>query len=147
MTGPATAGSSRPFTFTVRIYYADTDAGGVVYHGRYLEFADRARIEALRDAGLPHAVLLADHDCLFMVRRIDLEYLRPARLDDMLTITTTFFGQTAATVSARQTIAHPDGGLCVRLLAELVCVRASTGKPARIPPRWRIAAAPAAHET
>jgi acyl-CoA thioester hydrolase len=136
-----------PFVFTVRIYYADTDAGGVVYHARYLEFAESARTEALREAGRPHAALMAEHGCLFMVRRIDLEYLRPARLDDMLTITTTFFGQTAATVSARQTFAHADGGACARLLAELVCVRASTGKPARIPPHWRLAAAPAANET
>jgi acyl-CoA thioester hydrolase len=139
--------SSRDFHFTVRIYYADTDAGGVVYHGKYLELADRARTEALREAGRPHQALMAEHGCLFMVRRVDVEYLRPARLDDMLTITTTFFDQTAATVAARHSVLRADGGLCVRMRAELVCVRQSTGKPARIPPRWRIAAADAAPET
>jgi acyl-CoA thioester hydrolase len=125
----------------IRIYYADTDAGGVVYHANYLTFAEHARTECLRARGIPHALMTAEHDCLFMVRRVDLEYLRPARLDDMLTITTEFLAQTAATLSLRQdfALAGPSASarLCARLVVELVCVRASTGKPARIPPRWR----------
>jgi len=125
--------------YRVRIYYADTDAGGVVYHATYLALAERARTEALRDAQIPHAEMLADHDCLFMLRRINLEYLRPARLDDMLTITTEFLAQKAATLSVRQSFALADGSACAVLLADLACVRASTGKPVRIPPRWRLA--------
>jgi len=140
--GESAAPAPRPthaslFKHQVRIYYADTDAGGVVYHANYLMFAERARLEAMREAGHPHADLIAEHDCLFMVRRVEVEYLRPARLDDMLTITTEFFGETAATVSARQTFVHADGTVCARLVVELVCVRASTGKPVKIPPRWR----------
>jgi acyl-CoA thioester hydrolase len=126
-----------PHSYQLRIYYADTDAGGVVYHATYLALAERARTEALRDARIPHAAMLADHDCLFMLRRINLEYLRPARLDDMLTITTTFLAQTAATLSLRQDFSLGSPPDCARLEVELVCVRASTGKPARIPPRWR----------
>jgi acyl-CoA thioester hydrolase len=126
-----------PHRYGVRVYYADTDAGGVVYHATYLELAERARTECLRDLGLPHALMTAEHDCLFMVRRVELEYLRPARLDDMLTITTTILAQTAATLSLRQGFTLPDAQDCARLLVGLVCVRASTGKPARIPPRWR----------
>jgi acyl-CoA thioester hydrolase len=125
------------FKHQVRIYYADTDAGGVVYHANYLMFAERARLEAMREAGHPHSALIAEHDCLFMVRRVNLEYLRPARLDDMLTITTEFFGETAATVSARHNFVHADGTVCARLVVELVCVRTATGKPVKIPPRWR----------
>jgi acyl-CoA thioester hydrolase len=121
----------------IRIYYADTDAGGVVYHANYLTFAEHARTECLRARGIPHALMTAEHDCLFMVRRVDLEYLRPARLDDMLTITTEFLGQTAATIKLRQVFEHADGSPCVVMLVDLVCVRASTGKPARIPPPWR----------
>jgi acyl-CoA thioester hydrolase len=132
---------SQTFSLNVRIYYADTDAGGVVYHSNYLTLAERARTEALRSAGRPHADLLSEHDCLFMVRRVEVEYLRPARLDDMLTITTEFLDETAATVSARQAFVHADGSICARLRVELVCVRASTGKPARTPLRWRIATA------
>jgi acyl-CoA thioester hydrolase len=132
-----------PHHFHRRIYYADTDAGGVVHHATYLVIAEQARTEALIDAGTPHADLTAQHDALFMVRRVNLEYLRPARLDDTLTISTTFTGQTGATVAARQSFARADGAVCARMTAELVCVRASTGKPTRIPPRWRLAPEPA----
>jgi acyl-CoA thioester hydrolase len=127
-----------PHTHRVRVYYADTDAGGVVYHAAYFALAEQARTEMLRELGIPHAALTAEHDCLFMVRRAKVEYLRPARLDDMLTITTTFLGQTAATIALRQDFAREDGQACTWLEVELVCVRASTGKPARIPPRWRL---------
>jgi acyl-CoA thioester hydrolase len=126
-----------PHQHRIRIYYADTDAGGVVYHANYLTFAEHARTECLRARGIPHALMTAEHDCLFMVRRVELEYLRPARLDDMLTITTTFLAQTAATLSLRQDFSLGSPPDCARLEVELVCVRASTGKPARIPPRWR----------
>jgi acyl-CoA thioester hydrolase len=128
-----------PHTLTRRIYYADTDAGGVVHHAAYLIIAEQARTEALIEAGAPHAELVDQHDALFMVRRVNLEYLRPARLDDTLTITTAFIGQGAATVSAQQSFARADGAVCVRMTVELVCVRAATGKPTRIPPRWGLA--------
>ena len=123
--------------YTTRVYYADTDAGGVVYHGTYLAMAERARTEALRAAGLPHEEMRRDHDCIFMVRRVNLEYLRPARLDDMLTITTTRTAETGATISLRQVFALPDDGVAASAELLLACVRASTGRPARIPPRWR----------
>jgi acyl-CoA thioester hydrolase len=127
-----------PHRYDIRIYYADTDAGGVVYHANYLTLAERARTECLRDLGIPHARMIAEHDCLFMVRRVELEYLRPARLDDMLTITTAFQAQTAATLSLRQTFALAEGRREIaQLQVELVCVRASTGRPARTPPSWR----------
>jgi acyl-CoA thioester hydrolase len=127
-----------PHAYNARIYYADTDAGGVVYHANYLALAEQARTECLRDLGLPHALMTAEHDCVFMVRRVNLEYLRPARLDDMLTITTTFLAQTAATLSLRQVFALAgQTAEYARLLVELVCVSASTGKPVRTPPRWR----------
>ena len=89
-------------TQDIRVYYADTDAGGVMYHAAYLCFAERARTEALRDAGLPHAAMLAQHGVMFMVRRLDLEYLRPARLDDLVTVTTESLSVTGATVTLRQ---------------------------------------------
>ena len=57
--------------YTLRVYYEDTDAGGVVYHASYLRFAERARTEALRDLGIPHAELIAQFGLMFMVRRIE----------------------------------------------------------------------------
>src|ERR1700735_3643878 len=74
--------------YAVRVYYEDTDAGGVAYHASYLRFAERARTEALRDLGIPHADLLQRFTLMFVVRRIEVDYLRPARLDDSLTVVT-----------------------------------------------------------
>jgi acyl-CoA thioester hydrolase len=127
-----------PHHYQRRIYYADTDAGGVVHHATYLTMAEQARTEALIDAGAPHADLVTQHDALFMVRRANLEYLRPARLDETLTITTTFIGRGGATVSAQQSFERADGAVCVKMTVDLVCVSAATGKPTRIPPRWRL---------
>ncbi len=120
-----------------RVYYADTDAGGVVYHATYLAMAEQARTEALIEAGVPHAAMRADHDCIFMVRRANLEYLRPARLDDLLTITTTLLAETGATLTLRQVFTGADQALAATLDVVLACIRASTGRPTRIPPRWR----------
>ena len=74
--------------YTLRVYYEDTDAGGVVYHANYLRFAERARTEALRDLGLPHADAGERIGLMFVVRRVEVDYLRPARLDDSLTVVT-----------------------------------------------------------
>ncbi len=124
----------------LRVYYADTDAGGVMYHAAYLGFAERARTEALRDAGLPHAAMLTEHGVMFMVRRVQIEYLRPARLDDMLTIRTQTEAATGATVTLTQDFYLGETPLA-RATIELVCVRQATGTAARIPPRWRAALA------
>lgn len=122
-----------------RIYYDATDAGGVVYHAAYLALAEHARTEALREAGLPHAQMQAEHGVTFMVRRLDLEYLRPARLDDLVTIRTRSLSLTAATVTLEQRFVRgPEDLAALRIV--LVCVRPG-GAPARIPPRWRAALA------
>ena len=73
----------------LRVYYEDTDAGGIVYHASYLRFAERARTEALRDAGVPHDELVAQFGLIFVVRRVEMDYLRPARLDDSLIVVET----------------------------------------------------------
>jgi acyl-CoA thioester hydrolase len=124
----------------IRVYYEDTDAGGVMYHATYLRFAERARTEALRDAGLPHAVMLAQHGVMFMVRRLDLEYLRPARLDDLVTVTTESLSVTGATVTLRQDFSIAGEPIAVARIM-LVCVKATAGSAARIPLAWRAALA------
>jgi acyl-CoA thioester hydrolase len=122
----------------VRVYFEDTDAGGVMYHAGYLGFAERARTEALRDAGLPHSEMLRQHGVMFMVRRVEVEYLRPARLDDLLTIRTTTLAGTGATVTLRQDFSR-DGAPVASARVMLVCVKAASGAPARIPMAWRAA--------
>ncbi len=127
-------------SYQIRVYYEDTDAGGVVYHANYLRFAERARTEALREAGLPHAAMLAEHGVIFMVRRADLEYLRPARLDDLVTIRTETLAVTGATVTLRQTFQNAEQNLAVARVV-LACVKANGGGAARIPLAWRSAMA------
>ncbi|MGH7094988.1 MAG: YbgC/FadM family acyl-CoA thioesterase, partial [Stellaceae bacterium] len=73
--------------FPVRVYYEDTDAGGVVYHANYLRFAERARTELLRSIGFSHSRSHAESGIRFVVRRCMVEYRAAARLDDALTVT------------------------------------------------------------
>ena len=125
-----------PHRHGVRVYYDDTDAGGIVYHANYLRFAERGRTEALRDIGVPHAEMTALHGLFFMVRRIKLDYLAPARLDDSLIVETTTLIVGAATVELRQDILR-ELVLLARVEVQLVCGRTADQRPARIPPRWR----------
>ncbi len=74
------------FTIPVRIYYEDTDAGGVVYYANYLKYLERCRTEWLRSIGHEQGNLLRDAGIAFVVRSVNLEYLKPARLDDLLTV-------------------------------------------------------------
>jgi acyl-CoA thioester hydrolase len=121
---------------SLRVYYEDTDAGGVVYHANYLRFAERARTEALRDAGIPHADLVERFSLMFMVCRAEIDYVRPAILDDPLVVDTETTDVGGATVILRQTIRGPNG-VCATLNIKLACVRIGGNKPARIPPQWR----------
>jgi acyl-CoA thioester hydrolase len=127
--------------YTVRVYYEDTDAGGVVYHANYLRFAERARTEALRDLGVPHAEMSEKFGLMFMVRRVKLDYLAPARLDDSLVVVTRALAVRGASVELRQSFERSGdpGARGMIAVAEplLACVRVSDGRPARIPPRWR----------
>jgi acyl-CoA thioester hydrolase len=150
----------RAHRYFLRVYYEDTDAGGVVYHANYLRFAERARTEAMRAAGVPHSELAESFGLSFMVQRIEMEYLRPARLDDALEVVTESLAMGAATVQIRQSFVpagqevgeHGAGEygagegrepLAVAHL-RLACVRIRDGRPGRIPDRWRQALAPEA---
>jgi len=122
--------------YAIRVYYEDTDAGGVVYHATWLRYAERARTEALRDLGVPHAAMVAEHGAMFMVRRLEAEYERPARLDATLTVETEVLEVGGATVRLKQTVRDKDGP-CAVLTVRLACVRLEGNRPARIPPLWR----------
>lgn len=78
---------TQPFSWPVRVYYEDTDTGGVVYYANYLKFFERARTEWLRSSGLNQDKLAQEAGLIFVVRRALLDFLRPARLDDLLDIT------------------------------------------------------------
>jgi acyl-CoA thioester hydrolase len=126
--------------YSLRVYYEDTDAGGVVYHANYLRFAERARTEALRDAGIPHAKLVERFSLMFMVHRAEIDYVRPAMLDDLLVVETQTMEVGGASVLLRQTVRGPSG-ICATARIRLACVRIGGNRPARIPPEWREAMA------
>ena len=117
--------------YPVRVYYEDTDAGGVVYHSNYFRFAERARTELLREAGIDHTTLLTSRGLMFAVRRCEAEYLKPARLDDMLEIYTHCPKVTGASFSLEQ-LARRAGETLVEMKVRLVCLNAR-GRPARLP--------------
>ncbi len=123
-------------TMDIRVYYEDTDAAGMVYHARYLAFAERGRAEMLRWAGVPHEDLVRIEGLIFVVRRVKIDYLRPARLDDVLQLTTTPTVMRAASAILRQEFVT-DGRPIATADVELACVRGSDGRPQRIPARWR----------
>ena len=130
--------------YACRVYYEDTDAGGVVYHGKYLGMAERARTEALRDMGVPHAELASRHGLCLVVRRVALDFAVPARLDDLLTVHTAMVALQGASMRLRQTFfCNETPTQRALLVAEvhLACVRLADMRPSRIPERWRAALA------
>lgn len=116
---------------TARVYYEDTDAAGVVYYANYLRFAERARTEFLRYLGFDHTTLLEKEDTGFVVRKLEAEYLAPARLDDLLTVDTRITERNPASVAMEQTIGC-NGKALFRATVWLVCVSRAF-KPKRIP--------------
>ncbi len=129
------AQESYTFTFPVRVYYEDTDAGGVVYYANYLKFLERARTEWLRAAGVEQPTLLRNYNVIFVVRSVAIEYLRPAQFNDALTVTVrlTKFGR--STIEVFQTVTR-DATL-VEAMVKIVCVDGASFKPVSIPPHLK----------
>ncbi|MBQ9738893.1 MAG: tol-pal system-associated acyl-CoA thioesterase [Alphaproteobacteria bacterium] len=115
----------------LRIYYQDTDAGGIVYHSNYLDYAERARSEFLRDVGLPVNDLL-ERDVAFVIKKAELTYKSPARLDDLLTVHTSIGDIKGASMIMNQTIKRGETDL-VEIVLQVVFVSPKTMAPIRIP--------------
>jgi len=122
----------------VRVYYEDTDCGGVVYHTAYLRYMERARTEWLRSLGLEQNRLATDVDRLFVVRGLSIHYRRPAVLDDELRIDSVVSPRGAARLLFEQTARWAEADhVCCHGEIEVVCVRASDGRPCGFPERLR----------
>jgi acyl-CoA thioester hydrolase len=124
------------FSWPARVYWEDTDGGGIVYYANYLRFLERARPEWLRSLGYSQQVLAREPGMVFTVASLTVEYRRPARLDDELTITCEPHADRAATIRFRQAIFRGGpGGEPPILTAEVrvACVDAGTLKPRRLP--------------
>lgn len=140
--GRANGAPDGTHVFPLRVYYEDTDAAGIVYYANYLRFAERARTEMLRAAGIVQTELMADKGLAFAVRRCEAEFLRPARLDDALEVHTRVLSARGARVEAEQVVKRAGDDIA-RLRLEIACVDRA-GKPARLPGKISAAfAAPA----
>jgi acyl-CoA thioester hydrolase len=140
MTGLSGRIEGQRHIFPVRVYYEDTDAAGVVYHAGYLRFAERARTEMLRLAGINLARMQDDHGLVFAVRDCAVDYLAPARLDDLVEVCSRLVKLAGASLKAEQIIVR-DGSELARLGVRVACVD-SGGRPARIPAGLREALEP-----
>lgn len=126
-----------PHRFPVRIYYEDTDFSGLVYHASYLRFMERARTEMLRALGLDQRALLegaAGAPIFFVVRSMDIDFRRPATMDDELTVETEALALGGASLSLEQRVLR-QAELLVRAKVTIVCVEA--GRARRFPPEVR----------
>lgn len=121
-----------PHRHQIRVYWEDTDAGGIVYHSNYLNFAERARSEWVRTLGLDQRAL-AEGGHAFAVRRAEVDFRRPARLDDMLEVETRATGLGGASLDLAQTITRLDDGVELACLQIRLAFISLEGRPARIP--------------
>lgn len=123
-----------PFVWPVRVYFEDTDAGGVVYHARYLHFFERARTEMLRALGVSQIELREQHGYIWVVLDMCVKFRRAARLDDELLVTAELTGLEGVRQGFRQRITRKeDGALVAEAELNAVMLHASSLKPARMP--------------
>lgn len=142
----SSAGLSQDFTFPIRVYWEDTDAGSIVYYANYLKFFERARSEWLRLLGVEQGELLLGEGCLFVVSEIQTKFHFPARIDDLLAVTvrikkighaSLYLHQTALIQSASADVSTSANAPASQLVCEgivrLACVQQSTMRPTAIP--------------
>ena len=125
-----------PFVWQARVYWEDTDAGGIVYYANYLRFLERARSEWLRARGVSQLALARDPGVVFSVVALEAQYRRPARLDDMLSISCEPQWQGGASLTFAQRIWRDPAAeqLLVSASVRVACLDAATLKPRRLPP-------------
>ena len=122
-------------TFPLRVYYEDTDLAGIVYYANYLKFIERARTEWVRGLGVDQSRLKSDTGVVFVVRRVEADYLSPARFDDQLLVQTTVRAVGGARLVLKQDVARGEETLFSALVT-LVALTA-TGTPTRLPAEFR----------
>lgn len=120
------------FEWPVRVYYEDTDAGGVVFYANYLKFMERARTEMLRDLGVEQNSLREQTNLVFVVRSVSIEYLRPALFNDLLNVSTEVVEMKKTTVVFKQTVWRDAEPICSAFV-KIACVDLIAMKPKPIP--------------
>jgi acyl-CoA thioester hydrolase len=123
---------ARPFSFPIRVYWEDTDAGGVVYHGSYVRFLERARTEWLRAQGVGQSTLRDVDGVVLVIRDMTLDFRQPARLDDELQVSVVMTERRAASLLMAQEISRGDRVL-VSARVRVACLVASSFRPRPLP--------------
>ena len=124
------------FSLPVRVYFQDTDAGGVVYHASYVNFMERARTEWLRTHGYSNAGLMKEFGVVFVVRSLKLDYLKPALLDDLLSVTAQIKEIGRSRLNLLQSVLRGNE-LLTEAEVHLVCVSLQGFKPVSVPEALR----------
>ncbi|MHB2165532.1 tol-pal system-associated acyl-CoA thioesterase [Alsobacter sp. R-9] len=125
---------SAPHTLSVRVYYEDTDFSGVVYHASYLRYLERGRTEFIRSLGIDQAAVFRDTGFSFVVRRMAIDWLKPARMDDVVTVATAPLALKGASMQLAQRVLRADE---VLVAAEVLVAGVAAGRAARLPPGLR----------
>jgi acyl-CoA thioester hydrolase len=120
------------FTWPVRVYYEDTDAGGVVYHAQYLNFMERARTEWLRELGFDQTLLATEQNIMFVAHEVQVKFAKPARLNDLLHVTATVESARHFSLIFAQKILR-DKEIIARATVGIASVNTQTLKPAELP--------------
>jgi len=122
------------FSWPVRVYYEDTDSGGVVYYANYLRFFERARTEFLRQFDIQQNELIKQQNIIFAVRNINVDYYKPAMFDDLLTVATEIVELKKASLVFKQTIIRDvDESVLCQATCKVACLQADQLKPTAIP--------------
>ena len=127
---------SNKFVWPLRVYYEDTDAGGVVYHANYLRYMERARNEWLRELGYPVEQIAEQEKKLFVVRSVEMKFVRPAKLSDELRVSAEILQSRKASMRIRQEVRRNSAGadeLLVSAVVELAMVDKESFRPVRLP--------------
>lgn len=119
-------------TLPFRIYYEDTDAGAIVYYANYLKYAERGRTELLRERGVSCSALHDQCGILIVVKAVEIDYKRPARLDDSLHLVSSVLEIGGSSMKLEQTVWREEDEIC-RMKIVLVCISAETMRPVRWP--------------
>ncbi|MBD9354912.1 tol-pal system-associated acyl-CoA thioesterase [Methylomonas albis] len=122
----------KEFSWPVRVYYEDTDAGGVVFYANYLKFFERARTEMLRSLGFEQDSLLAEQSLIFVVRSVKVDYLKPARFNELLDVSAKVIEYKKTNFTFEQSITRQQNLLCNAEI-RIACLDAQSMKPKLIP--------------
>lgn len=129
--------SGRRFSVPVRVYYQDTDAGGMVFHATYLDFMERARMDWLRTIGFEIPKMVEQHHAMFVVRSASIDYLKPARLGDALEVSLALASMRGAQLVLDQRVTRGTEELVIATI-QLACIGVPNLRPARVPEGLRI---------